>query len=90
VTGQQIRTLRERLGFTQVQLAQLLGVHPLTVSRWERDELAPSPHQAALLASFQKARTNQSDVGETVTGLLLTAGVIMALYVLLQAALKED
>lgn len=27
---------RERNGYTQVTLAEVLGVHPMTVSRWER------------------------------------------------------
>jgi len=27
---------RNRNGYTQVQLAEALGVHPMTVSKWER------------------------------------------------------
>jgi transcriptional regulator with XRE-family HTH domain len=37
-------------GVTQAQLAQELGVHPLTVSRWERGERAPRGAQAAQYA----------------------------------------
>lgn len=85
----EIVAIRTGLGFTQVQLAQLLGVHPLTVSKWERGELSPSPHQQALLDSFRKAKQSKSDIGETVASILVTAGVIVALYALLKAALEE-
>ena len=37
--GDEIRTLRTRLGLTQRKLAESLGVSPNTVARWERDEL---------------------------------------------------
>ena len=33
--------IRRRAGVTQVQLAELVGVSPLTVSRWERGERTP-------------------------------------------------
>ena len=36
-----IAALRTRLGLTQVQLAELTGVHPITVSKWERGVLRP-------------------------------------------------
>jgi len=32
----QVKRIRRRLGFTQEGLAKVLGVHPMTVSRWER------------------------------------------------------
>jgi transcriptional regulator with XRE-family HTH domain len=36
MTGSEMRRLREKLGLKQTELAQRLGVHPMTVSRWER------------------------------------------------------
>lgn len=38
----EIVKLRKRMGLNQEQFAQLLGVHKLTVSRWERGEAKPS------------------------------------------------
>lgn len=37
-----IRTLREGLGLTQVEMGERLGVDSMTVSRWERGTLRPS------------------------------------------------
>ena len=34
---------RKRLGITQVALARLCGVHPQTISCWERDALQVGP-----------------------------------------------
>ena len=39
MTPQELRSTRERLGFTQAQLAAELDVQPNTVARWERGEL---------------------------------------------------
>jgi transcriptional regulator with XRE-family HTH domain len=88
LTNRQIRRIRSGLGLTQGQVASLLGVHPLTVSKWERGLLAPSSHQEALLRSFKKA-TSEPDIGATIGDLLVTAGAIVALFALLKAALDE-
>ncbi|KAF0245108.1 MAG: molybdopterin-binding [Planctomycetota bacterium] len=44
-----IAHLRSRLGLTQPRLARLAGVHPMTVSKWERGVLKPNPPQRAVL-----------------------------------------
>jgi len=36
--GKELRTIRDKLDWTQVQLAKALEVTPNTVARWERDE----------------------------------------------------
>lgn len=89
ISREEIRNTRARLNIGQVQFAQLLGVHPLTVSKWERGELKPNPHQQALIESFQVASDKQVDIGETVAGLLVTAGVAFALFALLDAAFAD-
>ena len=85
-----IRELRRELEFTQSQLAQFLGVHSLTVSKWERDILAPSPYHTALMKSFRRARKKSPGIGAVVGGLVVGAGIGVALYHLLQAAFGED
>lgn len=90
MTPAEVLAIRSELGLTQVQLAQLLGVHPLTVSKWERGLGAPSPHEQALLQSFRKAAQSRKDVGATVAQVLVTAGVALALFVLLKAAFEDQ
>ncbi len=50
-----LKDLRARLGLSQQELAGLLGVHAMTVSKWERKKLRPGPHEKRLLASFAAA-----------------------------------
>lgn len=38
VSGPMVRKLRAKLGVTQVEFAKLMGVSPLSVSKWERKE----------------------------------------------------
>lgn len=39
--------LRRRLGVTQAVFAAMLGVHPQTVSKWERGIMHPTPADVA-------------------------------------------
>jgi len=71
---------RRRAGLTQARLARLLGVHPITVSKWERGLLAPNVRQAAILSALGRPapagtppRTQGprvADVAEELAGLL--------------------
>jgi|SRR5690349_24340632 putative transcriptional regulator len=81
--------LRTALSLTQGQLAQLLGVHPLTVSKWERGALSPGPHEVALMRSFLAAHGHQPEIGASIGQVLVAAGVTYALYKLLEAAFAE-
>jgi transcriptional regulator with XRE-family HTH domain len=38
MTALDLRACRERLGLTQVELGQVLGVHSNTIAKWERGE----------------------------------------------------
>lgn len=49
-----VRRLRERLGLTQTELAELAGVHPMTVSRWERGAVVVRESTARLLAMLEE------------------------------------
>jgi molybdopterin-binding protein len=48
-----LATLRSRLGLTQVRLAEVLGVHAMTVSKWERGVLQPLARQRTILRALQ-------------------------------------
>lgn len=43
-----VRDVRKRLDMSQRALAELLGVHVMTVSRWERGAIQP-PSQTVIL-----------------------------------------
>jgi len=47
--GAALKRLRARLGLTQPQLAEKVGVHWNTVARWERDEVPIRASMARLL-----------------------------------------
>ena len=42
MTGKELSGIRDRLKWTQVQLAEAVGVASNTIARWERDELGIS------------------------------------------------
>ncbi len=48
----QVARLRKAHGLTQARLAALVGVHPMTVSKWERGVLEPGPFERALLLTL--------------------------------------
>ena len=49
MTGTEVQRLRRRLGVTQAQLAARVGVHKLTVSRWERGQVRVTEPMSRLL-----------------------------------------
>lgn len=56
--GRKLKTLREKLGITQKDFADVLEVHPRSVRKWENGERIPSltlPQVAALFALLKKA-----------------------------------
>jgi molybdopterin-binding protein len=50
-----VRSLRQRLGLSQVDFGRLLGVHTMTVSKWERGLLEPNEHQRGVLRALHAA-----------------------------------
>lgn len=86
MTRHEIVEIRRSLRMTQEQLAQLLGIHALTVSKWERGLSSPTPHQEALLRAAAGAVRQRPDIGAVVAAALVGAGVGIALFQLLRAA----
>lgn len=82
-----IPRLRRDMGLSQIEFGQLLDVHFMTVSKWERGLLMPTPYQMELMREFRKAaNTKNAQVKEQIKGLLVGAGVIAALFFLLKAS----
>ncbi len=89
MNGTEILQLRNRLDLTQPQFAQLMGVHPMTVSRWERNELSPTPHQIAFMTAYKKGAEDKK-VREEFGAVLIGAGIVAAVLLLLTAATKGE
>ncbi len=49
MTGKEILKIRERLKWTQAQLAEAVGVTWNTIARWERDEVGVGEPAARLI-----------------------------------------
>lgn len=58
-----ILTLREALGWTQVEFGERVGVDSMTVSRWERGTVKPSP---AAVKALDKLRREAGRRGVTI------------------------
>jgi DNA-binding transcriptional regulator YiaG len=53
MTTTQLRTIRTKLGLSQAQLAARLGVHLMTVWRWEAGKVPISPLAQNLLKTLK-------------------------------------
>lgn len=85
MTSTQIARLRRQLGLNQVQFAELFGVHPITVSKWERNILVPNGYQKTLMISFMRASKDagtKNKLPEILTG----DGLVAAVFFLLSRA----
>jgi len=56
MTGKEFRKLRDRLGINQPELAELLGVHEISISRYETGTRQISEPVAKLLQLLVKLR----------------------------------
>ncbi len=79
-----IFTLRKDMGLSQPEFGQLFGVHPMTVSKWERGVLVPTEYQSALMKEFQKAVRDEK-AKQNIKAVLIGAGIAAALLLLLEA-----
>jgi DNA-binding transcriptional regulator YiaG len=86
--GPEIRSLRQSLELNQAQFAQLMGVHAITVSKWESGITAPTDYQQAFLSQYQIA-AKEKQAQKELKGILIVAGVIAAVMYLLNIAMKK-
>ena len=78
-----IKSIRNNLDITQEQMARLLGVHPMTVSKWERGLLEPNYHNYNMLYCFNQAYKKDKKIGKKALKELNYLGVGRALFVVL-------
>jgi DNA-binding transcriptional regulator YiaG len=57
--GAEVERLRKRLGMTQAEFAKLLGVHRVTVTRWETEAVTIQPPMAKLIRMIVNSRSTR-------------------------------
>ncbi len=63
--AQNIKTLREKMGFTQVQLGEKLGFSDKTISKWENGDVMPDVFTLDHVASYFNVTVNDLIERET-------------------------
>lgn len=86
MTGKEIKKIRMSLGMSQIRFSMLFGVSCVTISRWERGAIEPSPYRKILIQTFKTAREKDETIGDMANIAMSQYGVIKALYILLKAA----
>lgn len=103
ISGTDIRSIRQRFGWSIEQFAQLLGVHPVTLNRWELAGAKSPPIEGMarhILAGLKLrmpggrrpnpgAVTEAKQTAAKIDQLLLAGGLLLALGVLL-AFINKD
>lgn len=98
MVGDDIRKLRELLGMTVPQFAQLLGVNPTTAYRWEMASARAvplDPLHASLLTRLQQSvdarrdKAERSEWGKKLLAAVLIGGTLAGLAVLLAELLPK-
>lgn len=54
LTATEIRELRYRMGLTQHEFAEVIGVRPVTISRWENGAVTPTRLALIRLEELQR------------------------------------
>lgn len=78
-----ITKLRKDLRLTQLEFAQLFGVHHMTASKWERGELKPTGYQLALMTDFRQGLKNDPNVANLLSAMLVGSSITNAVFMLL-------
>ena len=88
-----IKQARTALGMNQIKFAEILNVHPMTVSKWERGETTPDSSQQDIIRkciTIAKNRETAKKTGKHVLAALAGAGFATAIYYLLKAAFNSE
>jgi DNA-binding transcriptional regulator YiaG len=86
--GAEVKSIRQSLRLNQSQFAQLMGVHAITVSKWESGITSPTDYQQAFLSQYRVA-AKEKQAQTDLKGILIMAGVIAAVMFLLSIATKK-
>ncbi len=73
-----IKTVRKKLDLTQVQLAAVLGCHPITVNRWENGHEEPNEYRLALLEKMRDSKITTAPKMLNTRGAIYTLSRVLA------------
>lgn len=71
------KQVRIKLGINQVEFANLLGVHPVTVSKWERSIVKPNAWQASIIDAIGKSNVTTTKQLIASQGIPYTLGLLL-------------
>lgn len=89
MSSTEIIELRQNMGVSQAQFAQLFGIHPITVIRWEKGTATPTDYQKGLMESFKTASETPEAKEVALGAMIVTAGAIAVLGFLLGLAVVK-
>ncbi len=81
--GEKIRYCRERIGITQGKLAELTGIHPVSIRKYETNKMQPQPPQLERLATALGVSYNALNGAGTGGMRLETVGDLMGVLMVL-------
>ena len=80
ITGSTIRNLREAKGFTQLQLAEKIGVTPKAVSKWETAKGLPDVSLVESLSKALGVSVMELMSGETVINRNISSNILFSKF----------
>lgn len=82
-TGERIRYCRERVNITQGKLAELSGLHPVSIRKYETNKMTPQPAQLRKIADALGVSYNALAGMDASNFILETDGDLMGLLLML-------
>lgn len=80
--GAKVKTVRVDLGLTQDVFGALLGVHQVTVSRWECGKQRPTCYQMGIIGRFAESEKSKFVIS-SISGIIISDGAVAGITFLL-------
>ena len=82
-TSEKIKYCRKQLGITQVKLAELTGIHPVSIRKYETNKMQPQPAQLERIAAALGVSYNALNGADHAGMRLETVGDLMGVLMVL-------
>ena len=81
--GEKIRYFRKQLGITQDRLAEMTGIHPVSIRKYETNKMQPQPAQLERVAAALGVSYNAINGVDRAGLRLKTVGDLMGILIVL-------